>query len=87
MNSKDFIFDHKEDKYEDYWFKVTGETQEELSNEYTEMCMIEVIGVVYSKKEDIVVIQQLFPFNYNAVLSKDTKLKEMLISLVNKLEV
>ena len=87
MNAKDFIFDHKEDEYEDYYFKVVGDTKEELTDKYMEMCMIEVCGVVYSKKEDIVVVQQLFPFNYKAVLSEDEELKKIFINLVNEMDV
>lgn len=28
MKREDFIFDHMDDEYEDYWFKVVGDTKE-----------------------------------------------------------
>lgn len=82
MKKEDFIFDHKEDKYEDYWFKVTGETKEELTRRYMEMCMVEVTDVVYSKHDNAVGIKRLFPFNYDVVLSNDEDIKELLASLI-----
>lgn len=30
MKREDFIFDHMDDEYEDYWFKVVGDTKDEL---------------------------------------------------------
>ena len=82
MNAKDFIFDRYDSEYEDYWFKVTGDTKKELTDKYMEMCMVEVTEVVYSVKEDIVGVKQLFPFNYQVVQSNDKTLKALLIDLV-----
>ena len=84
MNKKDFTMSRidKEHGHEDYWFKVTGETQKELENEYMEMSMLEIPAVVYSKDEDVVGIERLFPFNPNVVLSEDEKLKALLKELV-----
>ena len=31
MKREDFIFDHMDDEYEDYWFKVVGDTKDELT--------------------------------------------------------
>lgn len=85
MNAKDFIFDHYDSEYEDYWFKVTGDTKKELTDKYMEMCMVEVIEVVYSVKEDIVGVKQLFPFNYQVIESTDETLKNLLIDLIKNL--
>ena len=85
MNTKDFIFEHYDSEYEDYWFKVTGDTQKELADQYMEMCMIEVTEVVYSVKEDFVGIKLLFPFNYQVVKSTDETLKNLLIDLTKNL--
>lgn len=27
MKREDFVFDHMDDEYEDYWFKVVGDTK------------------------------------------------------------
>lgn len=48
MKREDFIFDHMDDEYEDYWFKVVGDTKDELTKKYMEMCMVSVTEVVYS---------------------------------------
>lgn len=85
MNAKDFIFDHYDSEYEDYWFKVTGDTKKELTDKYMEMCMVEVTEVVYSVKEDIVGVKQLFPFNYQVIESTDETLKNLLIDLIKNL--
>lgn len=85
MNAEDFIFDHVDEQYSDYWFKVIGNTKKELTEQYMEMCMVEVTEVVYSVKEDIVGIKQLFPFNYQVIESTDKELKSLLIDLISKL--
>ena len=81
MNTKDFIFDHYDSEYKDYWFKVIGDTKKELTDKYMEMCMVEVTEVVYSIEEDIVGVKQLFPFNYQVIESTDETLKNLLIDL------
>lgn len=85
MNAKDFIFDHVDEQYQDYWFKVIGNTKKELTEQYMEMSMVEVTEVVYSVKENIVGVKQLFPFNYQVIESTDKGLKNLLIDLVSKL--
>lgn len=85
MDAKDFIFDHYDSEYEDYWFKVTGDTKKELTDKYMEMCMVEVTEVVYSVKENIVGVKQLFPFNYQVIESTDETLKNLLIDLIKNL--
>lgn len=30
MKREDFVFDHMDDEYEDYWFKVVGDTKMSL---------------------------------------------------------
>ena len=72
------------DSYEDYWFKVVGDTKDELTKKYMEMCMVSVTEVVYSNKEQVLGIKRLFPFNYDVIMPDDTELKDMLESLVNE---
>ena len=76
--------DHMDDEYEDYWFKVVGDTKDELTKKYMEMCMVSVTEVVYSNKEQVLGIKRLFPFNYDVIMPDDTELKDMLESLVNE---
>ena len=71
-------------EYEDYWFKVVGDTKDELTKKYMEMCMVSVTEVVYSNKEQVLGIKRLFPFNYDVIMPDDTELKDMLESLVNE---
>ena len=85
MCKTDFKFDKFEPEYQDYYFKVSGETQDELTHEYMEQCMVCVFGVIYSKVDDVVVIQQLFPFNCAVVESKDETLKQLLIEIIDEL--
>ena len=84
MKREDFVFDHMDDEYEDYWFKVVGDTKDELTKKYMEMCMVSVTEVVYSNKEQVLGVKRLFPFNYDVIIPDDTELKDMLESLVNE---
>jgi hypothetical protein len=84
LNKEDFILVRHEalDGHDDYWFNVIGdESRKELEDNYWEMCMVGITEVVYSKDEDMVGIKQLFPFNFNVVMSDDTDLKTILKEL------
>lgn len=85
MNKADFKFTKLDQEYQDYWFEVVGETRDELTREYMEMCMVCVTDVVYSKSDGVVGVKQLFPFNYQVVMSNDDKLKQLLIEIINEL--
>lgn len=82
MKREDFVFDHMDDEYEDYWFKVVGDTKDELTKKYMEMCMASVTEVVYSNKEQALGVKRLFPFNYDVIMPDDSELRDMLVSLV-----
>jgi hypothetical protein len=83
MNKLDFTLDRKENEndHEDYWFKITGNSQKELEKEVWEMCMSGVFRVVYSKDEGIVGVRRDFPFNWDVILSSNEELKNILIEL------
>lgn len=89
MNGNDFNFEKIEtgDGFEDYYFTVTGDTKKELTRRYMEQCMVEVNTVIYANKEKSVMVQQVFPFNYNYVESEDQELKGLLEGLVSRLDV
>lgn len=86
MRKEDFVFDHIDAEFEDYWFKVTGDTKQELTDQYMEMCMVEVADVVYSCKDNIVGVKRLFPFNYDVIMSDDQPLMETLKSIVQSMK-
>ncbi len=85
MRKEDFVFDHKDDAFEDYWFQVTGDTKKELTEKYMEMFMVEVTGVVYSRKENQLGVKRLFPFNFDVITPDDDDLKELVVSIVSRL--
>lgn len=86
MKESDFIFDRIEGgKYCDYWFRVTGETQKELTGRYMEQSMVAVTEAVFSVQDGQWGIKRLFPFNYEVITPSDDKeLYEMLKSVAFK---
>lgn len=89
MNEQDFRFKNvvKGEDYEDYYFYVTGDSKKELTKQHMEQGMIEVNTVVYASKEDNVMIQQVFPFNYKYVESEDSEIKKILQTQISHLNV
>lgn len=83
MNKNDFnlIKNEKENGHNDFWYKVSGDSRKELENNFSEMCMVGIDEVVYSKDEDIVGVKRIFPFNYDVILSDDISLKSILCDL------
>lgn len=86
MDKHNFILSRvdKTNDHEDYWFKTDKISDEELSKDYMEQCMIGVTEVVYSRDEDIVGIKRLFPFNFDVVLSNDENLKAILKEIIDE---
>lgn len=87
MNKTDFKFSKFDPEYQDYWFEVSGNTKTELTDNYFEMCMIEVTDVVYSKVDNMVGIKRLFPFNYDVIVSDNNTLKTMLSELTKEIDI
>lgn len=87
MNKSDFAFDHKDEQHQDYWFKVSVETQKQLTDHYMEQSMVAVTEVVFCPPEDVVGVKCLFPFNYIVVDGSDNDaLKNVLKSLVRDVD-
>ena len=86
LNEQDFIFIKKDELYQDYWFECNGDSQKILTKKYMEMCMVEVSEVVYSKSENIIGVKRLFPFNYDVIIPDDNELKNILLTLVSKVD-
>ena len=82
LDKRDFIFIRKDEPYQDYWFKVKGDSQKILTKKYMEMCMVEVSEVVYSKNENVVGIKRQFPFNFDVITSDDNNLKDFLSKII-----
>lgn len=86
LNEQDFIFIKKDELYQDYWFECNGDSQKILTKKYMEMYMVEVSEVVYSKSENIIGVKRLFPFNYDVIIPDDNELKNILLTLVSKVD-
>lgn len=84
MKAEDFTLEKIDTDYghQDYWFKVSGETKQELTEIYMEHGMMEVTECVYSKDEDIVGIKKEFLFNFYMTISDNKELKQILKQLV-----
>lgn len=80
LNAKDFKFKMVVDN--DYWFTVSGESKQVLTDEYAEQSMIEVNKVVYSPKDDMMGVERLFPFNYDVIVVENKQLKDLIKNLV-----
>ena len=85
MKMEDFEFIRKDINgvHEDYYFKVSGESKEQLTKKYYKHGMVEVAKCIYSKGEDVIGIQRQYPFNYDVIIIKNTELKNILISLID----
>ena len=85
MKMEDFEFIRKDINgiHQDYYFKVYGESKEQLTKKYYEYGMVEVTRCIYSKDEDVIGIQRQYPFNYDVIIIKDAELKNILISLID----
>lgn len=87
LNINDFklLKNEKIDGHDDYWFKVSGDSQKYLEKEYMEMCMVGIDEVVYSKDENQVGIKRIFPFNWDVIMPSDIELKNILTTLSNNI--
>ena len=86
MKAEDFIFQRYGGAFGDYWFKVVGDSQKELTNRYQEQSMIEVSEVVYSTEEIVLGIKRLFPWNFDVIEVIDPELEAILIQIIDELE-
>lgn len=98
MKSEDFVFDRmftyytNEGVYEEFWFEVKGETQDELTYKYMERGMITVSHIVYARNEDcarnedIVGIYKRFLFGAHVVYVNWDELKNMVKSIVQEMK-
>lgn len=83
MEDFEFIRKDVNGRHEDYYFRVLGESQKQLTKKYYEYGMVGVTKCIYSKDEDVIGIQRQYPFNYDVIIIKDTELKNILISLID----
>ena len=83
MNKLDFelLRNDNENGHDDHWFKVKGDSLEELDKDYMETGMVGVSEIVYSKDEDVVGIKRLFHFSWDVILVNNEELKGILKEL------
>lgn len=83
MKASDLIFDRVDGgKYCDYWFRVTGETEQELTDHYMEQSMVGVTDAVFSIQDGQWGVRRQFPFNYDVVCDPShTEFYELLKSV------
>lgn len=90
LNESDFKFIKKDEPYQDFWFKVSGESKENLTRSCMETGMIEVTEVVYSKVDNLAGIKRLFTFSYDVIISDNDRLNEdlknILLRKINEVE-
>lgn len=85
MKEADFILDKVDGGGYDYWFKVVGETKDELTHKYMEQSMVEVSGAVFSLLDGQWGIKRLFPFNWDVITPDDDKeLHDMMRNVARK---
>lgn len=86
MKKADFKLYNKDIEYEDYWFRVSGESKDELTQLHMEQSLIEVNEVVYSKADDLVGVRLIFPFNTTVELDYNQQLRDILLELIEEHE-
>lgn len=85
MKEADFVFDRTEGgKYGFYWFRVCGETKEELTEKYMEQSMIEVAEVAFDLQDGWCGVKRIFPLRYDIIPNNDRELQTMVQKLVFK---
>lgn len=78
---EDFELDRIGTEFDDYWFKVKGQSAKIIEDANMEVFMVCVPEVAYSFPEKVVGVKRLFPSNYDVVFSDDDELKSLLAHL------
>jgi hypothetical protein len=88
MKKEDFEFIKLDEEYKDYWFKVKDGTISEaiLTEQYMEQSMVCISEVVYSVRDDVLGVKQLFPFNFYVLPVQNEELKKIIISLIDDIK-
>lgn len=86
MNENEFIFKKKDEEYQDYWFKVIGDTRDFLTEKYQEQSMDMISEVVYSMVDKTLGVKMVFPFNERVVCVDDNELQEIIIKKIKSIE-
>ena len=86
MKKADFKLYNKDIEYEDYWFRVSGESKDELTQLHMEQSLVEINEVVYSKADDIVGVRLIFPFNDIIEFDYNPQLRDILLELIEEYE-
>lgn len=86
MKKADFKLYNKDIEYEDYWFRISGESKDELTQLHMEQSLIEANEVVYSKADNLVGVRLIFPFNTTVELDYNQQLRDILLELIEEHE-
>lgn len=78
MQKEDFEFYTMIEPYKDCWFKISGDTQKELTEKYMEQSMIGITEAVYSLEDHSYGLKRQFPFNFDVIKLDDKKLAKIL---------
>lgn len=74
MRKEDFEFYTITEPHKDCWFKISGETEKELTRKYMEQSMVSVTEAVYSLEDYRYGLKRLFPFNFDIIEPDDKEL-------------
>lgn len=86
MKKADFKLYNKDIEYEDYWFRISGESKDKLTQLHMEQSLVEINEVVYSKVDDIVGVRLIFPFNNIIEFDYNPQLRDILLKLIEEYE-
>lgn len=84
MRKEDFEFYTMTEPHKDCWFKISGETEKELTRKYMEQSMVSVIEAVYSLEDNRYGLKKLFPFNFYIIEPDDKELAMILKELAEE---
>lgn len=74
MKKEDFEFYTMIEPHKDCWFRISGDTQKELTEKYMEQSMVGITEAVYSLKDSVYGLKRLFPFNFDIIEPDDKEL-------------
>ena len=84
MRKEDFEFYTMAEPHKDCWFKISGETEKELTRKYMEQSMVSVIDAVYSLEDNRYGLKKPFPFNFYIIEPDDKELAMILKELAEE---
>lgn len=78
MEKEDFEFYTMIEPHKDCWFRISGDTQKELTEKYMEQSMVGITEAVYSLEDYRYGLKRQFPFNFDVIELDDKELAKIL---------